>query len=559
METSTTSQPRFADYIRPLIARWWLILIAVVVATGGVYAYYARQRNVYTASTSVYYHDPGDPVTGVPSLQSTDRNVADEASLLYSRETAASVARKIHYPGTAEALLSQVSITSKAGQDFVQVTAQAGSPVQAARIANTFAQQLVLSLDGAVSLRIASALKLSQNQLSQVARGPATVAQRANLQDQINRLELALNVPTTVARQVDAASPPSSLSAPKPVRNALFAFILSLVAALGVAYGLERFDRRLKNPDEMETAYKTPLLGVLPRSTSPTPTNEGEPVLGSDFREPFRVLRMNIELAAVDSPPSTLVVSSAIPGEGKSTVVRNLALAIRETGRRVAVVDLDLRHPALGQLFGVISDRGPGVPPRPGVTEVLRHQVELESALLHVGVGLPAFEEFLVGGPTPTSSQNGPAQNGAPGNGVVKHGSDIALLLSGARPANPPAVLSSERLVQVLDELRERHDVVLIDSAPVLAVADTVPLLRYADAALFVSRFDVTTRDTAKRLMEFLARVPDANLLGIVANDLSRMEAGSYGYGYGYAYGEERHGLRGRRKAAAAEGARQTV
>ena len=106
----------------------------------------------------------------------------------------------------------------------------------------------------------------------------------------------------------------------------------------------------------------------------------------------------------------------------------------------------------------------------------------------------------------------------------------MTLLLRGARPANPPAVLASDRLRDVLDELRDAHDVVLIDSAPLLTVTDTVPLLRYADAAIFVSRLGTTTRDTAKRLVEVLARVPDVHLLGVVANDLSRLEAAGYGY-----------------------------
>ena len=113
----------------------------------------------------------------------------------------------------------------------------------------------------------------------------------------------------------------------------------------------------------------------------------------------------------------------------------------------------------------------------------------------------------------------------------------MTLLLRGARPANPPAVLASDRLRDVLDELRDAHDVVLIDSAPLLAVTDTVSLLRYADAAIFVSRLGVTTRETAKRLNEVLARVPDVHLLGVVANDLSRLDAAGYGYGYGYGYG----------------------
>lgn len=126
----------------------------------------------------------------------------------------------------------------------------------------------------------------------------------------------------------------------------------------------------------------------------------------------------------------------------------------------------------------------------------------------------------------------------------------MTLVLGGARPANPPAVLASERLTEVLDELRSSHDLILIDSAPVLAVSDTVPLLRYADATVIVGRLGVTKRDTAKRLREFLGRVPDMNWLGVVANDLPRSEAGSYGYGY---YGMDeppaKRGRRGERQA----------
>lgn len=572
MEPKTTTQPRITDYIRPLASRWWLILIAVVVATGGVYAYYAHKPNVYSATTLVYYQDPGDPVTGLPNpAQSTDRVVEDQATLLYSRATAAAVAAKIGYRGMLQALLQQVTISSKQGQDFVQIAVQAGAPGEAATIANAFAQRLGSSLSNSVIVRTASALKTSKNQLTQLPRGPASDAQRADLLAQINRLQLELQNPPTVARQVDPAVPPTSPSAPKPARNALFAFVLSLVGAIGVAYGLERFDRRLKDPDELENAYGRPLLAVLPHTGDPAPMRDGEPALSSDFREPFRVLRTNIELASVDAPPRTIVISSAMPGEGKSTVVRNLALAFREAGKSVAVVELDLRHPALGPAFGV--------PPGPGMTEVLRHESELDDVALPVAVGLPAADELLTEAADRQAHNGGSGGNGARGgnrgsgrdggsgrngakrrNGPVPLGSDVTLLLSGSRPANPPAVLASERLAKVLDDLRERHDVVLIDSAPVLAVTDTVPLLRYADAALFVGRLDVTTRDTAKRLMEFVARVPDLNLLGIVANDLSRHEVGSYGYGYGYeSYGEEPKPARWRGRKAAAERPKQTA
>lgn len=557
METPA-AQPHVADYLRPLAVRKLLIVLAVVLATGGVYAYYARKPNVYTASTLVFVRDPGDPVTGQPSPQSTDRSVQNEATLLYSRDTAAAVVRAIRFPGTAQQLLERVSITSRPGEDFVSVAAQSGTPQDAARIANAFARHLVTLIDGTVSLRIEDALKLSESQLADLPRGIGSQVQRANLMDQINRLQLAEKVPTTVARQIDAAEPPVAPSAPKPLRNALFAFVLSLAGAIAAAYALERFDRRLKNPDEVEGAYGCPLLAVLPHTEDPAATVGLEPALALDLREPFRGLRTNIDLASLDAPPRTLVVSSAMPGEGKSTIVRNLALAFRETGRRVAVVDLDLRHPSLAALFGVPEGRG--------VTEVLRRDAELDDVLMPVGVGVPAVDALLEDALAlgAAHGRNGGEINGNGRNGhapSVPDPAGFALVLGGARPANPAAVLGSERVREVLGELRERYDVVLIDSAPLLAVTDTVPLLRYADAAIFVGRLGITTRDTAKRLNEFLVRVPDLKLLGIVANDLSRLEAGAYGYGYGYGYGDEEQPGRFRRlrTARAAERAKQPV
>ena len=553
-----SQQPRLAEYFRPLIARWWLVVTAVVVATVGVYVYYARKPNVYSTSTLVYYSDPGNPITGQPDpAQATDRVVEDQATLLYSPATAAAVASSIGWHGTAQALLQHVTISSKQGQDFVQISSQAGTPAEAASIGNAFAGHLVTSLAGGVTTSEKSALRTLQTQLSQVPKGAAAAGQGAALLQQIGRLQLLLADPPAVARQVAPAAVPSSPSAPKPTRNALFAFLLSLAASIGVAYGLERFDRRLKDPDDLERAYGRTLLAVLPHTREPAPMRDGQPALGADFREPFRVLRTNVELASVDSPPRTIVISSAMPGEGKSTVARNLALAFREAGKRVAVVDLDMRHPALPPLFGVEES--------PGITEVLRGEEEIEDVAIHVDVALPAVDELL----RSQTRQNGaPSRNKAKGNGGTGRGgngsgppaSEITLLLGGARPANPPAVLASERLLEVLSSLRESHDIVLIDSAPVLAVTDTVPLLRYADAAMFVGRLDVTTRDTARRLMEFLARVPDLNLLGIVANDLSRREAGSYGYGYGYsAYGDEEKTGRRRRRDTAVEREEQTV
>ena len=136
--------------------------------------------------------------------------------------------------------MSAVSISSKTGEDFVQISAQAGDPQQqAAAIANAFAQQFVNSLNVTTSRVCEGLLKLSQQQLSQTPGGAASDAQRANLLAQINRLQLDVRFPTNPAQQINPALPPSSPSSPKPVRNALFALILSLVGAIALAYGFD--------------------------------------------------------------------------------------------------------------------------------------------------------------------------------------------------------------------------------------------------------------------------------------------------------------------------------
>jgi Mrp family chromosome partitioning ATPase/capsular polysaccharide biosynthesis protein len=517
MELNTTAEPRFVDYLRPITARWWLVLIAVVVATCSVYAYYVRKPNVYTASTLVYVTDPGDPVSGGQPAAPSDRNVDDVAELFDTVGNAAVVARKIGFPGTAQELLGDITVASKPGEDFISISASSNSPRLAAAIVNGFAVQFARSLGGAYTAQITEAINALKAEIAQrTGAGPGGQVEREGLEDQLEQFDLDRKVPPTVARQVNRATVPSVPSAPKPKRNAIYALILSLVGAIALCYGLERFDRRLKTPEDIELAFALPVLSVLPHSSDPAPIVNGGAVLGDDFREPFRSLRTNMELASVDAQPRLIVVTSAMPGEGKSTVVRNLALTLCESGKRVAVVDLDLRNPSLVKLFRV--------PPGPGFTDVLRGEAKRGDAIIGVPISVPTIEDFVS-----LNGHNGDHNGHVDGDAHIR----LAFVRSGPLPANQPAVLSAGRTAELLSELRDRFDVVLVDSAPVLAVSDTVPLLRYADATIFVGRFSVTSRDTVKRLRDFLARVPDVRVLGVVANELPRMDASSYGYEYG--------------------------
>jgi len=234
------------------------------------------------------------------------------------------------------------------------------------------------------------------------------------------------------------------------------------------------------------------------------------------FREAFRTLLTNIQCANLDRPPRTVLVTSAVPGEGKSTVVRNLAVAARDSGIRVAVVESDLRDPSLASMFRIQT--------APGLMNVLSGGVDLGDALQPVAAEAPAATE--VGSATMTAAGNGDPS-------AVRDGS-ISVLTSGSVTANPPAVLATDRVTSLFDQIAAEYDLTLIDSSPLLTVSDSVPLLSMADATILVCRIGIATVPAVRRVTEILQRHPRSSVLGVVANDIPTKEferryAGYYG------------------------------
>jgi Mrp family chromosome partitioning ATPase len=231
------------------------------------------------------------------------------------------------------------------------------------------------------------------------------------------------------------------------------------------------------------------------------------------LREPLR--RLDTTLSLLDSSnghgPSrkVILVTSAERGDGKSTLVRNLALVQRDAGKRVVILDSDLRAPVQERLLNVHRS--------PGLTEVLGSTTALQAALQQV----PAAGQ--AGGVTTTATEAG-------GNGAGRGA--LAVLTAGAPAANPPALMTGPRLGAVLAEMRESFDTVLIDSPPPLAVSDVLPLLSKVDGIVLVSRIDHTHSRSIEKLLELLERLPNAPVIGVVANDVRADDLQDYGYGY---------------------------
>jgi polysaccharide biosynthesis transport protein len=515
------------DYFRPLWTHKWLVLLVVAVATAGTYLYTNHKPRQYRTSTSLYLQvsdlDQALEGLGGSTPIDPDRNAQNLAILLHSRAVGVEAAKRYGPGETAGSILGSVSASPSVGSDFLNITATARSGATAARIANSVAQAFIF-VRGKVSLqKVQVATADAQRELSNLANTPQNALTRRSLSARIRQLQGIAALPSANAQQVESADVPTVPFTPRPKRNAAFAFVVSLLLAGGLAFLLERLDRRIKRVDGLVDAYGLPLLVEVPHVGEPTVGADGGAELSSSLREPFRTLHVNLQLASIDRPLTTLLVTSAVPGEGKSTVVRNLALAYREAGLRVAVIDSDLRSPDMAAAFNLA--------PRPGMTDVLMGSQTLEDALRPVGGprgAVPATSVLAV---------DAPVHMGLNGNSkAAASDGTLVVLTSGPQPPNPPAVLSAQRVRSLLAEVAASHDVVLIDSPPLLPVADTVPLVSAADGVILVARMRRTTLDATARMRELLSRIPDANVLGVVANDVGK---GAFRHGYGYGYGPE--------------------
>ncbi|MCK4315998.1 MAG: CpsD/CapB family tyrosine-protein kinase [Anaerolineae bacterium] len=198
----------------------------------------------------------------------------------------------------------------------------------------------------------------------------------------------------------------------------------------------------------------------------------------SPATEAYRTLRTNLTFAALDKPIETLVVTSAAPGEGKSTVLANLAVTMAQGGRRTILVDADLRRPGLHEIFGIVNDRGL-------TTMIVEEAVLDDPPLIDVGVD------------------------------------NLWLVPSGPMPPNPADILGSRKMEEVIAALRARADVVLFDAPPIIAVTDAAVLGTKVDGVLLVVCAGRTRREHAQRARELLERV-HVRIVGAVLNDAPR-------------------------------------
>jgi succinoglycan biosynthesis transport protein ExoP len=449
---------------------WWLLLLGLAIGCGAGYVVSRAMTPIYRASATLLVNETQTPGTlAYNDILTSERLTRTYRELITQRPVLEDVIADLKLTYTTEELKGMLSVEVIRDTQLIRVSAESADPQLARRMADSTA-----------------AVFIEQNTANQISR-PGAVS------------------------VVESATTPSSPVSPRTMLNTILGAFAGLVIAAGIALLLEYLDDTVKSAEDLAASAGLVALGAVARFRHRKSPEASLVAQGTrhPVAEAYRVLRTNVQFSTLDKPSRTFVVTSANPGEGKTTTVANLALVMAQTGKRVIAVDSDLRRPRLHQMFGVGNSYG------------------LTSVLL-----------------SKEASVNGYLQRTAFDN--------LAILPSGPIPPNPSELLSSPRLEALIENLKRQADIVVFDSPPTLAVTDASVLAAKVDGAILVVDAGKTRAGALQRAKDALAR-SKTNLLGAVLNKLTHKGRDYYYYHHYYETGKDGHKRKTRTRRAATE------
>ncbi|MEJ5186654.1 MAG: polysaccharide biosynthesis tyrosine autokinase [Candidatus Geothermincolales bacterium] len=527
------------DYITVVLGRKWVIIgsAALVIAAALIISF--LQTPLYESRVKILAESnkAGETATDkLLSLAFTDPNsfIQTQQKIIETRTIAEAVRQRLEslyeersygadpsgetfIPASIpdpEELMKRVKVERAQNTNVFDIVITTAHPLLSRDIAQAYADEYIKNRQLAAIKQISEARKEVwnriqevQNQIEEVAqeakkytrenRPPeleASATQAVNLWATLYEKYLSLRIAEALEQRGLEVIEPAKAGirvSPKTARNGVLAVFLGLILGIGLAFLVDYLDNSLKSREDFERFYETAILAEIPRIPLEEGVREAVYITQSESpaAEGFRNLRTHVMFINLDEHVRAIMVTSSSPKEGKTSVAFNLGAALSEMGKRVLLIEADLRRPALQKFLEDISEKG--------LVDVIMGHLPLEEAISNTGIP------------------------------------NLDILVSGPKPPNPAEMVSSSSMQKILERCKELYDFVLVDVPPVLAVSDAVALAPYVDGVLLVASHGIATREGAKRTVEILSKV-EARILGVVVNNVE-ISARRYGYGY-YGY-----------------------
>lgn len=449
------------DYLRLLRRRWRLILLCTLLALGAAAAATLGQHKVYTAQVQLFVaaQDGGSSSNLNNAYQGglfTQERVKSYVDIISSARVGGLVKDRLNLTDAPGAIASQIAASAPLDTVLINVAVSDGDPVRAQRIANAVGDVFPTVVDEIEA---------------PTGGGPSPVK----------------------VSMVQPAALPTTPTSPRVKLNLALGLLVGLMVGVGGAVLRETLDTTVKAPDVAEELVGAPVLGAItfdPDAAKRPLVVHLEP--SSVRAEAFRQMRTNLQFVDIEHPLRSVVITSSIPGEGKSTTTCNLAITLAQAGVRVVLIEGDLRRPRIADYMGIEG--------AVGLTSVLLGRTLLEDALQPWGDGT------------------------------------LQVLASGPLPPNPSELLGSAGMSDLLRGLEGSFDLVLIDAPPLLPVTDAAVLGAICSGVLMLVRSNSTRREQVERATATV-RAVGATVLGTILNMVPTKGPDAYAYGYGYGYG----------------------
>ena len=513
-----------------LVWHWaWLIILGILVAATAAFVVSKNTAPVYQATSRLLIDQAPGASSGNDYTQILveERLAQTYVELINTDLVLQETIDQLGLPFTTSQLKSKLSVSAPQETQIIVIRVEDTDANRAALIANTLGDVFIVQNQDRESLRYAEPISNWQNRLQAIGDeiedvetqintinetiavdGTTTAADEATLsrletslnQAQIQYTEIFNNLndlqidqakETSNLIQIEPAKASKSPIRPRTATNVMLAAAVGGMIAVGIIFLLEYLDDTIKTPDQILEDTNLTTLGAIAIIKSDdknlgliTQRSPRDPI-----SEAYRVIRTNLSFSAVDAELKSFLVSSASPGEGKSTTAANLAVIMAQTGKKIILIDADLRRPVQHKIFNLSNNMGL-------TTSILDNQTPVTTHL----------QETSVAG--------------------------LSILTSGPIPPNPAELLNSHRMKDVLAELENIVDLVIFDTPPVLTVADASIIGPMVNGALLVVEMGSTRRDTFANAGERMART-GTHIFGAILNKV-KLDRSGYGYYYYY-------------------------